>query len=69
VECIDRMYLNGYVGTLATGGQLKWFLKKQMKKPYASPAVEDVRFSVEIRDGSPDHYLPFRRPERSSWAA
>jgi hypothetical protein len=39
VECIDRMYLNGYVGNLATGGQLKWFLNQQMKKPYASPAL------------------------------
>jgi hypothetical protein len=24
----------------------------------------DVRFSVEIRDGSLNHYLPFKRPER-----
>jgi hypothetical protein len=30
---------------------------------------EDVRFFVEIRNGSLGHYLPFRRPERSSWAA
>jgi hypothetical protein len=39
VECIDRMYLNGYIGNLAVGGQLKYFLNQQMKKPYASPAV------------------------------
>jgi hypothetical protein len=39
VECLDRMYLNGYVRNLATGGQLKYFLNQQLKKPYASPAL------------------------------
>ena len=35
--------------------------------PMTTLGVEDVRFSVEIRGGSPDHYLPFRRPWRASW--
>jgi hypothetical protein len=39
MECIDRMYLNGYIGNLATGGQLKVFLNQQLKKPYASPVL------------------------------
>ena len=29
---------------------------------YNACPVEDVRFSVEIRDGSPDHYLPSSDP-------
>jgi len=32
-------------------------------------AIEDVRFSVEIRAGSPNHYLTIRLPELSAWAA
>jgi len=39
VECMDRLYLNGYVEQLATGVQLKMFLNQQLKKPYASPVL------------------------------
>jgi len=39
VECIDRMYLNGYVDKLATGVQLRMFLNQHLKKPYPSPAL------------------------------
>ena len=53
VECIDRMYLNGYVGNLATGGQLKWFLNQQMKKPYASPALLGRRTKSELTRNAP----------------
>ena len=39
VECLDRLYLNGYIGNLATGGGLTWFMRSQLEKPVPSPAV------------------------------
>src|SRR6266478_7654005 len=39
VECMDRLYLKGYVEQLATGVQLKMFLNQQLKQPYASPVL------------------------------
>jgi hypothetical protein len=39
VECLDRLYLNGYISTLATGRQLSWFMRQQLGKPVPSPAV------------------------------
>jgi hypothetical protein len=39
VECLDRLYLNGYIGKLATGGGLCMFMRGQLQKPVPSPAV------------------------------
>jgi hypothetical protein len=39
VESFDRLYLNGYVPTLQTAGQLVTFLVQQRQKPIPSPAV------------------------------
>src|SRR6202166_3364226 len=39
VECLDRLYLNGYIGTLATGGGLCMCMRGQLKKRVPSPAV------------------------------
>jgi hypothetical protein len=39
VECLDRLYLNGYVGTLATSGGLVTFMREQLGKPIPSPVV------------------------------
>lgn len=39
VECLDRLYLNGYVGALATPGGLVSFLRGQLGKPIPSPAL------------------------------
>jgi hypothetical protein len=39
VECIDRLYLNGYVPKLATGPQLSMFMRFQLGEPVPSPAV------------------------------
>jgi hypothetical protein len=33
VECIDRLYLNGYIGRLATGPELSMFMRFQLEKP------------------------------------
>jgi hypothetical protein len=39
VECIDRLYLNGYIGKLATGPGLVGFMREQLQKPVPSPVV------------------------------
>src|SRR5689334_14994793 len=39
VECLDRLYLNGYIGPLATSGGLVAFMREQLGKPIPSPAV------------------------------
>lgn len=40
VDCIDRLYLNGYVPTLQTSGQLCWYLKEHLGNPIPSPATQ-----------------------------
>lgn len=39
VECLDRLYLNGYIGLLATSGGLVTFMREQLGKPIPSPVV------------------------------
>ena len=61
VECLDRLYLNGYIGALATSGGLVTFMREQLGKPIPSPVVlgqvsEGFRESVKAmaeRDGIP----------------
>jgi len=38
-ECLDRLYLNGYIGPLATSGSLVNFMREQLGKPIPSPVV------------------------------
>ena len=39
VECLDRLYLNGYIGPLVTAGGLVNFMREQLHKPIPSPVV------------------------------
>jgi hypothetical protein len=39
VDCIDRLYLNGYVPKLQTSGQLCWFLQEHLGNAIPSPAL------------------------------
>jgi hypothetical protein len=39
VECVDRVYLNGYVPTLQTSGALVYFLERHRGELIASPAL------------------------------
>ena len=39
VECLDRLYLNGYLPSLATAGGLIRFLTEHLGKPIPSPVV------------------------------
>ena len=61
VECLDRLYLNGYIGKLATSGGLVTFMREQLGKPIPSPVVlgqvtEKFREAVKVkaeREGIP----------------
>jgi hypothetical protein len=39
VECLDRVYLNGYVPNLQVGGQVVRFLTRHLGYPIPSPAI------------------------------
>ena len=54
VECLDRLYLNGYIGGLATPGGLVTFMRVQLGKPIPSPVLlgqvtEKFREAVKAR--------------------
>ena len=53
VECLDRLYLNGYIGPLATPGGLVTFMRQQLGKPIPSPEVLRTASSPVV-DGSCD---------------
>ena len=53
VECLDRLYLNGYVGGLVTSGGLVAFMRKQLGKPIPSPVVlgqVTEKFRAAVKD-------------------
>jgi len=50
VECRDRLYLNGYIGRLATGPGLMIFMRGQLGIPVPSPVVLG-QVSENIRRG------------------
>ena len=50
VDCIDRLYLNGYVPRLQTSGQLCWFLKEHLGNPIPSPALLRPLHDRFVRD-------------------
>src|SRR5512141_2643511 len=54
VECLDRLYLNGYIGKLATGPGLMMFMRYQLGKSVPSRVVlgqvsEKFRESVKVQ--------------------
>ena len=63
IECLDRIYLNGYVPNLQVGGQVSSFMTAHLGLPIPSPAVMErigtrfrrgVRaFAEEILSGAP----------------
>ena len=74
VECLDRLYLNGYIGKLATGPGLVFFMRDQLGKPIPSPVIlgqisEKFREAVKAlaeQEGVPVYQfrhkaVPFRR--------
>jgi hypothetical protein len=77
MECLDRIYLNGYVPNLQMGGQVVSFLTQHLGNPIPSPAilekigtafrravasfVEDNRIPV-VRFGKTDRKIDVMRP-------
>src|SRR6478735_6565961 len=70
VDCIDRLYLNGYVPTLQTSGQLCWYLKEHLGNPIPSPALlrplhdRFVRDVTTIAEAGKIPVLHFERGQR-----
>ena len=58
LECLDRIYLNGYVSMLQVPGQVFTFLTRHLGKPIASPAVR-YRHDPQPQQR---HYRPPRPP-------
>src|SRR3954464_13759042 len=50
IDCIDRLYLNGYVPRLQTSGQLCWFLQGHLGNPIPSPALLRPLHDRFVRD-------------------
>jgi hypothetical protein len=61
IECIDRLYLNGYVGRLQTEGGLVRFLLSDPRRPIPSPALlgqMTERFVRAIKQFARDNGVP-----------
>jgi len=62
VECLDRLYLNGYIGPLATSGGLVNFMREQLGKPIPSPAVlgqVTEKFRDAVKATAEQQQIPF----------
>src|SRR5436305_14751986 len=72
VECVDRLYLNGYIPSLATAGGLTVFMREHLNKPSPSPAVlgqVTARFREEVLAFAAENAIPlihFERGERKA---
>jgi len=70
VECLDRLYLNGYIGQLATGWGLAAFMRGQLEKPVPSPVVlgqVSERFRDAVKAQAERDHIPiyqFQHKER-----
>jgi hypothetical protein len=67
VTCVDRLYVNGYVPTLQSPGQLVRFCREQVGKPIASPALFHPlhdRFVQAVQTFAVEHEVPFIHFER-----
>jgi hypothetical protein len=61
VDCLDRIYLNGYVPTLQVGGQLVGFLTKHLGNQIPSPALLGKRgaaFRQAVQDFANENEIP-----------
>src|SRR5712692_10361718 len=61
VECVDRVYLNGYVPTLQTSGALVYFMQQHRGELIASPAVSGQigrTFVTAVESFAREHAIP-----------
>src|SRR5690242_15199200 len=64
LECLDRIYLNGYVPNLQVGGQVVTFLTRHLGNPIPSPALLGQigdRFRAAVARFARDEHLPVVR--------
>ena len=64
VQCLDRIYLNGYVPGLQTPGGVWWFLRKHLGYAIASPAILEkigTRFRRSVTKFAADNHIPVVR--------
>ena len=72
IECLDRIYLNGYVAKLQTPGGVVYFFHDHRGKPIVSPALFEPigeKFRRDIRDWAQASGIPlirFRAGERKA---
>jgi len=61
IECLDRIYLNGYVPNLQVGGQVARFMTEHLGMPIPSPAVMEkigTAFRKAVRDFAAAEHVP-----------
>ncbi len=66
VECLDRIYLNGYVPKLQTGGQLVRFMIERLGKPIPSPSLLGKitqGFVAAVKQFAQDNEIPLLKFE------
>src|SRR4029079_12882837 len=62
IECLDRIYLNGYVPNLQVAGQVVRFMRDHLGLPIPSPAIMEkigTRFRREVAGFAQAHGVPF----------
>ena len=70
LECLDRLYLNGYVPNLQVGGQVIRFMRDHLGCPVPSPAIfEQIgdRFRAAVRAFALTNKIPlvhFKKGDR-----
>jgi hypothetical protein len=73
IECLDRIYLNGYVPKLQVAGQVVTFLTEHLGNPVPSPALFKHigdRFRTAVRTFAEDNNIPMlhlNTPDRTRW--
>ena len=64
MECLDRIYLNGYVPNLQVGGQVVSFLTAHLGYPIPSPAILEkigTAFRRAVASFAEDNHIPVVR--------
>ena len=64
MECLDRIYLNGYVPNLQMDGQVISFLTQHLGNPIASPAILEkigTAFRRAVASFAADNHIPVVR--------
>jgi hypothetical protein len=70
IECLDRLYLNGYVPNLQVAGQVVRFMRDHLGLPIPSPAIMEkigTRFRREVAGFAQAHGVPvvmFKKGDR-----